>query len=1477
MPGDLLFAAASLRDRYAPVTPLTNLSSWQVEPQQLESFRIQDLLPISPPRQELTPPQRVDSTAPLTRSDSWLDPIRVMPTMTLANVFVPLLNTTGGSPASSLPFLPLRTGLADGAPSVSDSVPVSQNPLTPRPARESKSTAPASPITLTNAATTPANPTISLNAPPDTTDLSYITNGQTVGLIIRSDRVAFMLDDVSEANVNAVAKATGLTYLRTLGTVAAVYEGPNAASLAGTSIAGVTVAVPVFTNASSGRDSVALNEIIVALKPGVTPESVFTGDQYTGFHRLIGTTDEYVATVPGTGLVTVAAANALAADARVAWSEPDFYDEIEKYFLPNDPLLPNQWHLNNTGQNGGTVDADADLDLAWNLNPGGTPNRLISIVDDGIELTHPDLNVWTNPGEIAGNSLDDDGNGFIDDVNGWNFVGNNNIANEATSGDRHGTAVSGIAAAKGDNALGVTGASYKAQVMSVRIFNNGAAPNNSGLASAIYYAAGRNGSGVGTFASVSVMNNSWGGGGLNAAIQTAFSWATVHGRGDLGTVAVVASGNKSGAFTFHVSQPANYSLSNTGLIGVGASTNLDQRASYSNFGAGLDLVAPSNGPGYGGTLNITTTDRIGSEGYDSSSDYTSSFGGTSAATPLVAGIAALVLSQADAKGVTLTAADVRSLLKNGTDLLSPLTIDGGSTYRTSNGSSVEYGAGRINAFTSVDGVGKPEISVVSSTTEFASGGTVALGNSLVGYSTTQTLRIRNQGTSVLTLGAFSMSGNSAFSVENVSATSLKLGESATFTVRFSPTALGAANGTVSINSNDANEGTFTLSLTGTSTAANITGNVFEDRNGNGVKEADEPGLSGRSVFLDTNGNGVSDRFSQTISPNIAIPDNNTTGITSSISVGGLTGTVSNITVKFNITHTADEDLVIKLNSSNGGTITLVAIAGADGDNYTNTVLDDTATTLIGSGTAPFTGTYRPMTPLSTYNGLNPNGNWTLNVADYGTGDVGTLLNWTIAFDTEAQVVTDPQGQFGFGGLPAGTYTVTPLLLAGWAATNSAKSVTLATTSDSVSGVTFGNAKNNRVYGQIWDDKNANGIKDPGELPVSGRTVFADTNANGNYDSFTPVTFSKTANLSIPDNTVSGVTSALAVSGQTGTITDVDVTVNVRHNFIGDVKLTLISPTNQTVVLTNLRGGFGTNMVGTIFDDQATSAIATVNDNDAPFTGRYKPESLLATLNGASANGTWQLVAADLGPGDTGTLESWSITVTSGVTEASCVTDSFGDYSLDVGTSSTTVRVLPLAGFKFTSPISGALNVTGAGAPLYDRHFGVAEAVNPVVVTPITQNNGEAQRSRITTFDIVFSERVEFTGTAANAFAVTGPDGSVPFTASVDDTNPYTRVTLTFTGGPLPTDGHYAVAVIDSLIKDVAQNPLTPTSPLTFHRLLADFNGDGTVNGADLVIFGNAFAGSTGDPNFVIEADFNNDGTVNGADLVILGNQFGKTV
>ncbi len=434
--------------------------------------------------------------------------------------------------------------------------------------------------------------------------------------------------------------------------------------------------VPVFREARSGLRLIAADEITVRFKSDVSQEEIENFYKKNGVEVI-----EQNRFMPNQYLLrvknpkdTLAVANKLQESGWTEFAEPNFISEARKAALPNDVLIKEQWHLHNTGQGGGKPEEDVSASEAWDITTG-SPDIVIAIIDDGVDIDHPDLkaNIWENPNPDIG----------MNDVNGWNFYDNNNNPrprkfsppySELAGNDSHGTPCAGVAAAIGGNATGVTGIAYKCKILPVKIFLGDELVSFNVIADAIRYAGQR----------ADVLSNSWGippSGDVESAIKDVVRT----GRGGKGTPVFVATGNEYNSMIgFPASVPE--------AIAVGASTNLGKRAGYSNYGEGLDFVAPSNG----GTKGIFTTDvSITGRGFNvgdinqggADGLYTNSFGGTSSATPLAAGVAALILSL----NPELTWDQVRSIMRETAD-----KIDLNASYV--GGYSLEYGYGRINAY-----------------------------------------------------------------------------------------------------------------------------------------------------------------------------------------------------------------------------------------------------------------------------------------------------------------------------------------------------------------------------------------------------------------------------------------------------------------------------------------------------------------------------------------------------------------------------------------------------------------------------------------------------------------------------------------------------------------------------------------------------------------------------------------------------------
>ncbi len=313
------------------------------------------------------------------------------------------------------------------------------------------------------------------------------------------------------------------------------------------------------------------------------------------------------------------------------------------------PQYSDQWYLKNTGQtlstnpNGpatGTPGADIKAEDAWTLN-AGNHNVVIAIFDTGVDLENEDIlpNIWTNPGEIADNGIDDDGNGFVDDVHGWNFVDNNNDVQD-TSETNHGTTTSGVLASIGGNDLGITGVDGNVTLLPVKIGTDEGVSDGR-LIAAINYINALKKSGVPVVA-INASYLSFSAPGMSAlkAIKTA---------GDNGMLYISAAGNSGinwDSFFLGSFLPSNMLL-------VAATDNQDQLASFSNFGKNsVALAAPG--------VDILTTMRGG---------LYVPLSGTSYAGPMVSGAIALMKSYVP----TATMAQIKSALLGGVDKLSNLT------------------------------------------------------------------------------------------------------------------------------------------------------------------------------------------------------------------------------------------------------------------------------------------------------------------------------------------------------------------------------------------------------------------------------------------------------------------------------------------------------------------------------------------------------------------------------------------------------------------------------------------------------------------------------------------------------------------------------------------------------------------------------------------------------------------------------------
>ena len=356
------------------------------------------------------------------------------------------------------------------------------------------------------------------------------------------------------------------------------------------------------------------------------------------------------------------------ADAHVAYAQPDY--EVTAFMTPNDPYYSTS---NTWGQGYGDMWGLKKIQAgaAWDQAQG--QGIVVAVVDTGVDYNHPDLaaNMWTNTREIPSNGIDDDNNGYVDDIRGWDFAKKDNDPMDAYG---HGTHVAGTIAAVGNNNVGVIGVAPKAKIMAVRGLDENGSGAISDLADGIVYAA-QNGA--------KVINNSWGCGYCPSNPVAEDAVRTAMG---LGVTVVFAAGN-SGAEDLADRGPQN--MTNPKPVVVSASDFWDRRTIFSSYGATVDVAAPGGGTVFDGpSASIRNILSLKSSVCNANmcpavltvgGQYVRQ-AGTSMAAPHIAGAAAVVLS----KFPQYTPDQVRMALRNSADDLGKPGVD------------PEYGAGRLN-------------------------------------------------------------------------------------------------------------------------------------------------------------------------------------------------------------------------------------------------------------------------------------------------------------------------------------------------------------------------------------------------------------------------------------------------------------------------------------------------------------------------------------------------------------------------------------------------------------------------------------------------------------------------------------------------------------------------------------------------------------------------------------------------------------
>jgi len=542
-----------------------------------------------------------------------------------------------------------------------------------------------------------------------TLERSYFAGGQeiTLDLYLEEISVSFKtptdaLNDLQILNpiLSGILASTKKMYgqhKRQIKLSQAISEGQLASFLDQIkSLPQVAMAAPVFKYNNVRQ---AINEeFIVRFVEGTSLNDIDALNAQMGVQTIRNSApDTYVLKVDkSTELNGLSAANMYHQSELTVWAEPNFiYLEGDLFNATvNDPLHSQQWAHVNTGQTVATEstpatvvatpDADMDVDLAWDIVPGGSTGIIVAIIDSGVDLDHPDL----DDNLVTGEDFSGDGDGP-----------------DAPGDQAHGTNCAGLVAAEGNNSLGVAGISYNSKIMPLQVFNSAGSAGSADIPGAIDY-AWQNGA--------DILSNSWGGGSVSTALEDAIGRAKTNGRAGKGCVILFSSGNGG-------SGNVNYPARLADVIAVGAASMQDEKKNPGsndrqfwwggNYGADLDVVAPTI---------CYSTDIIGAAGYNTTSgstgDYYETFNGTSAACPNAAGVMALILSANSA----LTSDQAQTVLENSADKIDFYAYD-------ANGWNKHTGYGRVNAYQAVLAAqsGDGEVPIIQHTMEQSSSNTAA--------------------------------------------------------------------------------------------------------------------------------------------------------------------------------------------------------------------------------------------------------------------------------------------------------------------------------------------------------------------------------------------------------------------------------------------------------------------------------------------------------------------------------------------------------------------------------------------------------------------------------------------------------------------------------------------------------------------------------------------------------------------------------
>jgi subtilisin family serine protease/subtilisin-like proprotein convertase family protein len=982
-------------------------------------------------------------------------------------------------------------------------------------------------------------------------------------------------------------------------------------------------------------------------------------------------------------LMTVGLA-AVATLGRPASSLQVHYDGPTLASVPNDPRTSEQWSLNNTGQTGGKPGADIGADRAWAISTGST-GIIVSVMDTGVDYTHEDLyqNIWINQREIpstirarlidadndgritfrdlndsrnigwgkardlnsngyidAGDILrpvsqggwedgiDNAGNGYVDDLIGWNFVDNNNKPMDTFG---HGTHIAGTIGASGDNGVGVTGINWVSQIMPIRFVDGQGGGSIAAYIQGLNYAVANG---------AKISNNSWTGASASALLTEAVENAQARGH-----ILVAAAGNSSLNIDQSPLYPAAFNTNN--VVAVAATSRSDQLSDFSNFGARtVNIAAPGEG--------ILST-RLGG-GYVTNS-------GTSMATPHVAGALALVWAKNPSWSYTQVINQVLSTatrLSSLTGKVATGRLDVGAALGAPVVSSV---APRISSAVVQSGSAssmrqlRVTFDRAMNPASFTTASVALTGPDGKSVPISWTAAVSGTGGTTFDIGFANQTqaGNYTLRINGVRDTSnvLMSAFSRTFTLTPSITsppqvvsAVNFGNSTTSMQqlrvtfNRSMNPATFTaqtVNLTGpdgrpidigwVSPIAGTDNKVFgigfdlQTRGGNYTLRLTNDLQDGNGIAL----NPFTRTFTLTPPAVVTVPT-----VVSAESFGGTTSSLKQVRVTF--------DRAMNVNTLVAANVSMVGPGGR---------------VIPVSWLAPVSGTNNRTFDIG-FATQTQAGNYTLRLLNrIKDAAGGTLSTYSKVFTlVAAPVVTPPRvvSADSFSGttsnlrqirvtfdtaMNATTFNANNLRLTGPGGRAIAISWIAPVTGSN--GRTFDIGFANQTQGGTYTLQLLTGIRSVTGVPINAFSksftvvAIAPTLASRTYTSTTDVRVTPLGRgvslVDVPDSL---------------TITDINVTVNLTHPRLSDLYIHLQAPDGTNIVLFNRKGGNTANLVNTVFDDQASAPVAF---GQGPFTGRYQPDVALGSLNGKNAQGSWKLWVVDRAGVNTGTLTSWSLQVT----------------------------------------------------------------------------------------------------------------------------------------------------------------------------------------------------------------------------------------